>query len=222
MSSLVAASASPSLDPITVDNAHFFLCDIQETFRGKIVAYEGVIAAAVFLGKVAQALQIPLVTTEQAPFKPTVKELAPLITPEANPQNIVVSKSRFSMVVPEVQAKLADSPARTHVVLFGIEAHVCVLQTALDLLRQGFHVHLVVDGVSSQGTVDRDAALERMRMEGARATGSGTLVFTSAESVVYEIVKDAKHPLFKSIVPAIKEYAAAKKQAPAANAPAKL
>jgi nicotinamidase-related amidase len=163
---------SPSLDPITPSTTLFFLCDIQETFRGKIVEYEGVIASAVFLGKVAKELGIPIVTTEQKPFKPTVKELQPHISPEANPSNLLFEKSLFSMITPEVKAALLKWPTRRHIVLFGIEAHVCVLQTALDLLRQGYQVHLVADGVSSQNTIDRDTALEVRNQQGERALRS--------------------------------------------------
>jgi len=211
-----AGNASPlsPLDPISEQNALFFLCDIQETFRGKIVQYDSVIAAASFLVKAANTLRIPCVTTEQRPFKPTVQELAPLIAPDAHANHALYSKSLFSMLTPEVVAHMQSGPlaARRHVVLFGIEAHVCVLQTTLDLLRRGYHVHAVVDGISSQNVVDRDTALARLAAEAARAgTHGGVLHLTTAESVLFEILKDAQHPQFKALVPAMKELAASKK-----------
>lgn len=221
MSSSASSSASPSspsLDRPTLSNSVFFLCDIQETFRGKIVNFDALIAASVFLTRVAQATGIPVLTTEQKPFKPTVAEIQPFIQPEANPACKVFGKSLFSMLVPELRSELATMPARRHVVLFGIESHVCVLQTALDLLRDGYQVHVVVDAVSSQTTIDREIAFERLKAEGMRAAAPGSLVLTSAESIIYEIIGDAQHPLFKSIVPAIKDYAAAKKAQAATQA----
>jgi nicotinamidase-related amidase len=199
------------LDGINEHNSVFFLCDIQETFRGKILSYESLIATSAFLAKAANALRIPLITTEQKPFKPTVAELAPLISPERT-----FSKSLFSMLTPEVLAHLQQSGAgqRKHVVLFGIEAHVCVLQTTLDLLRRGYHVHAVVDAIGSQNAVDRDTALARFAAEAARAGANntgGVLHLTTAESVLFEILKDAQHPSFKALLPAMKELAAAKK-----------
>ena len=72
-------------------------------------------------------------------------------------------KKLFSMVTPEVTAHISALPPSppTSYVLFGIEAHVCVQQTCLDLLSEGHDVHVVVDGVSSQSPLDREVALER-------------------------------------------------------------
>ena len=168
----------------------------------------------------SNVLSIPCVTTEQKPFKPTVCELSTLISPSTYPHHSLFLKSSFSMVTPEVAALLAQpsNAVRRHAVLFGIETHVCVLQTALDLLRRGFHVHVVVDGVSSQNDTDRKVALERFQAEAARSTlpasaehARGVMHLTTAESVLFEILKDAQHPKFKELVPALKELAHNKK-----------
>jgi nicotinamidase-related amidase len=71
-------------------------------------------------------------------------------------------KKLFSMCTPEVMSHISSLGDRTSFILFGIEAHVCVQQTALDLLEQGFDVHVVVDGVSSMSPLDREVALNRM------------------------------------------------------------
>jgi hypothetical protein len=83
------------------------------------------------------------------------------------------------------------------VMLVGIEAHVCVLQTTLDLLERGLEVHLVVDGLSSQRLADRAVGLQRAAQSGA--------FLTSQEMVMFQLAGDAKHPSFKLISALAKE-----------------
>lgn len=104
------------------------------------------------------------------------------------------------MLTDEVVAKLKEFPQRRHVYVFGIESHVCVLQTCLDLLRQGYIVHLVQDANASQRLSDHLTAQKRLEHEGA--------IVTTTESAIFEILQDAKHPKFKALVPFIKELAA--------------
>jgi len=84
-----------------------------------------------------------------------------------------------------------DFKGRDTVVLFGIEAHVCVQQTCLDLLELGKEVHLVCDGVSSQLPYDREIALQRMANAGA--------FVTSAQSLAFMLMQSAEHPNFKAV-----------------------
>lgn len=225
--SLLTAPVS-ALDAPTESNSLFFVCDIQETFRGKILDYDALIATSLFLVKVGNTLGIPTVTTEQKPFKPTVTELSAVIDPAQHSNHALFKKSLFSMLTPEVTALLSRHPSRKHVVLFGIETHVCVLQTTLDLLRRGYIVHVVVDAVSSQNAVDRATALKRMEAEASRSAmadpskGAGVLHLTTAESVLFEILRDAQHPKFKELVPAMKELSQVKKGGVAPSAAAKL
>ncbi len=92
------------------------------------------------------------------------------------------------------------TPERKSVVLFGIEAHVCVQQTALDLLEQGYAVHVLVDGVSSSRAHDRAVALRRMENAGA--------YLTTAESLIFMMLGSAAHPHFRAISTLIKEHGA--------------
>ena len=191
----------------------FFVCDIQETFRDKMQHWPLLVAASAFLTKVAHQLSIPLLVTEQKPFKPTIAELSLDSTPHS-----LYSKTLFSMLTPPLLADLRQHhPQRRHVFLYGIEAHVCVLQTTLDLVREGYVVHLPVDAVTSMWPVDREGAMERYR----GLAGHG-VVLTSAESCMFELIGDASKAEFKKMVPLVKEYAAAKKKvvegAQAANA----
>jgi len=192
-------------------NSIFFLCDIQEVFRSRIVRMSTVIAGAVFLSRAAKLLEIPLVITEQQPFKKTVSEI------DLKSAVVFVEKTRFSMVVDEVKKELKARPEVKNVFLFGIEAHVCVLQTTNDLLRAGYKVYLPVDAVSSQQQIDRDTAIDRMARAGA--------VLTTCESAIFELLGDAKHAKFKEILPLVKDFAQARSvaaTAPAATGGSKL
>jgi len=109
----------------------------------------------------------------------------------------VFEKKLFSMVTPEVDLHLKDL-GRTHFVLFGIEGHVCVQQTCLDLLEKGHDVHVIVDGVSSGKSLDREVALRRMEMAGA--------YLTTSQSIIFALLGSASHPKFKEISKLIVEH----------------
>merc|ERR1712032_1528156 len=93
----------------------------------------------------------------------------------------VFEKARFSMCTNEVLAHLEGMKGRKSVVIMGVEAHVCVQQTCLDLLSRGYQVSILADGISSQRPADRDRAIERMRQSGA--------FITTAESVLFELLR---------------------------------
>jgi len=138
----------------------------------------------------ATTMGMPIIVTEQQPFKPTVAELD-LTGCEKH------SKTKFSMFVPAVRERLMSMSHVKNIYLVGIEAHVCVLQTTLDLIREGYRVFLVVDAIGSQRSSDRQAALQRLEKAGA--------IITTSESCVYELMKDAKHPKFKQILSLVKD-----------------
>jgi len=187
--------STSTLPKINENNSAFFLCDLQETFRDTIINMSQVIAGAKFLTTCAGVLDIPVIVTEQKPFKPTVQELGDL----KKQKNLkLFSKSQFSMLTDPVKESLKEMKAVKNVFLYGVEAHVCIVQTALDLLREGYNVHLVADAVSSQRAADRDFAFQRLDRLG--------VVLTTAESALYEILGDAKHGKFKECLPHVKEY----------------
>jgi maltooligosyltrehalose synthase len=102
------------------------------------------------------------------------------------------------MFTPEVAAHCkAALPHVRSVALFGIEAHVCVLQTALDLRDAGYDVHVVADGVSSTRQADRAIAFERMKQAGC--------FFTTSESLVFQLCETAQFPRFKEVSALMKE-----------------
>jgi len=171
-----------------------FLCDIQERFRDVIFAFPSVIATAKKMVTAGQILGLPLVVTEQYPkaLGRTVEEL------DIKNATMCVEKMKFSMFVPQVAALLEQLQTRS-VILFGIESHVCVLQTALDLLEANYNVHVLSDGVSSIHCPEIYVALQRMRDAGAAVTTS--------ESVLFQLLQHAQHEKFKEISKLVKEYA---------------
>ena len=100
------------------------------------------------------------------------------------------------MFTDDVKKQLALYPDRTNIILYGIEAHVCIQQTALDAMEAGYNVHLLVDGVSSQRELDRSIALKKLEISG--------VIMTTTESMIFELMRDQQHPNFKLILPTLK------------------
>lgn len=138
------------------------------------------------------ALEVPVVVTEQIPEKlgATREEFQPLIT--GSP----ISKTSFSCCGEKAFCKAVEKLKRTQVILCGIETHVCVYQTTLDLLEAGYEVSIVTDAVSSRDPANKALALRRLEVEGVSLTGT--------EMVLFELLNDAKDPAFKSILQIVK------------------
>ena len=181
------------------------VCDVQQRFTEIIFGFQELVKCSSYLVKVANALDLPVVCTEQYPkaFKQTVPELSSLINQKE--KNKIFEKTMFSMATPEVMSHLSSMGIES-CVLCGLETHVCVLQTTLDLLDQGLHVHIACDAVSSQRPFDRSVALKRL-------AGAGAVLSTS-EAVVFQLLKDSKHPHFKSVAPFVRENAEDAKSSP--------
>ena len=141
---------------LTPDKCVFLICDVQERFRSVIHNFPAVVAGSQRMLKASAELKIPAIVTEQYP-KGLLKTVHELDVSQAE----VFEKTCFTMLCPEVVARLADFDKVTDFVVDGIEAHVCVQQTSLDLLAQGFNVHLCVDALSSSTPVDRACGLHR-------------------------------------------------------------
>ncbi|KAK4247735.1 Isochorismatase-like protein [Corynascus novoguineensis] len=173
-----------------------FVCDIQEKFRPTIYEFDKVILTTRKLLLAAKALKIPIyVTTQNRPrLGDTVAELRPLLDAAGDLVRADVDKTRFSMWLDPIASGIAP---QSEVVIVGIESHICVTQTALDLLAAGHRVYILADGVSSSNREEVSVALDRLRQAGA--------VVTTSESWIYECMGDAKIPEFKEIVGVVKE-----------------
>lgn len=106
-----------------------------------------------------------------------------------------VDKTAFSMVVPQVADLLVGQ--KLSVIVVGIETHICVTQTTIDLLRRGHKVYLLADGVSSCNELERPIALARLAREGA--------VVTTSEGVLFELLGDAKDANFRAVSGLVKD-----------------
>ena len=187
MASKTLAQAIGKLNPETTC---LLLCDMQQRFRPLIWRMESVINTTRYMTSVAQALSIPILVTQQYTkvFGETLDEcFADNQVPADLP---VFDKKRFSMLTEPVQAKL-DEWNKDSYIIVGIEAHVCLQQTCLDLRSQGKEVHVIADGVSSQQPYDRHIALERLVHAGC--------YLTTAQSAAFMLMQSADHENFKAI-----------------------
>ncbi len=181
-----------SSERLTGQHGALLVVDLQDKLLERIENKAAVIASSVRLVKVAQLLHLPVWATEQYPkaLGPSHAELAALI-PERP------AKTVFQCcAVPQLLEQLYGRQIR-HVTLCGIEAHVCVAQTALELLGLGFRVQVPADAVGSRHKIDWEFALRRLEHAGA--------VVSTSEAVIFEWIERADRPEFKAISALIKE-----------------
>lgn len=166
--------------------------DVQEKLMPKIFGNAEITRNIAFVIDGARLAGVEVVATEQYPkgLGPTVSELAQRLPERPD-------KLTFSCCgVPDLFDSLKRR-GRTRLLLVGIEAHVCVLNTALDLLAEGFRVYLAVDAVGSRYAIDRDMALQRLQQAG--------VILTTVETAVFEWTGGAAHPQFKKLSALVQE-----------------
>jgi nicotinamidase-related amidase len=167
--------------------------DIQERLFPHINEHNELARKCAVLIRGLRVLDVPIMVTEQ--YVKGLGATIPVIH-EALGDYSPIEKITFSCCgAPEVEAHVLNGH-RTSVLLFGIETHVCVQQTALDLLAQGRKVVIIEDCVSSRSANDKRVAIERMRQAGA--------VITTMESVLFELLGQAGTEQFKQISALVK------------------
>ena len=198
MASLLSSTARRTVGQLSPSTTAFLCCDVQERFRSVIHNGEAIVKTAGFLNRVGHHLDVPVFVTEQYPKglgKTCAEALSDGVDADGKAKVLTFptfEKTLFSMVTPQFSAHALTPPERFKAfVLYGIEAHVCVLQTCLDLLSLGYEVHVVSDCVSSQSPEDRRTAIRRMEMSGAYTT--------SSQSVLFMLMGSAGHPKFKEM-----------------------
>jgi len=178
---------TPSVKRLKAESSVLIVIDVQDKLLVKIPSAALLVRNAAFLLDAAKLLEIPVRATEQYPkgLGPTTAELARRL-----PQTLP-AKTAFSCCGAGTFLEELEMLGRKNVVLAGMETHVCVAQTAFDLLNAGLHVFLPVDALAARTAIDHDAALRRMEQAGA--------VPTTAEAVAFEWAGDSNHPQFKAL-----------------------
>jgi nicotinamidase-related amidase len=168
--------------------------DVQEAFREHIPDFAVLAARVALVSHAARLLGLSVIVTEQYPkgLGHTAGEIHAVLAEDFKP----IEKTTFSSCgAREFVSQLERTGAR-QVLLCGIEAHVCVNQTAHDLLAQGYQVHLLNDCIASRTEHNRQTGLEKMRHSGALPS--------STELALFELMRDARHEQFKAIQKLIK------------------
>ena len=174
--------------PLTTDNTVLVVIDFQERLFPVMHDKEKLLRNVVKLIKGVKVLEIPVVLTEQYPkgLGPTIPEIKELL-PDIKP----IEKVCFNCCDEESFCKSLESLKRRQVLIAGIEAHICVYQTAITLSRAGYEVQVVGDCVSSREPENKLVSLFKM--------GAAGISPTTTEMALFELLKVAKGDKFKQI-----------------------
>lgn len=178
---------------LTDENTALVIVDVQGKLARLMHEHEALFNQLVAMTRGARELQLPIIWMEQIPEKlgatiePLAKELGG-IEP--------IHKSSFSCLGEPDFLKALEKSGCRQVLLMGIEAHICVYQTARDLLDAGYAVEVIVDAVSSRTLQNKEVALDKMAAAGAD--------LTSVEMALFELMKTAEAPEFRAVARIIK------------------
>ncbi len=178
--------------------SQLLIVDIQDKVFTLIPGREKIVEATLRLINVAKELEIPVAVSEHYPkgLGPTIGELRTKLGGSA----AIFGKLHFSGAKDEaLRQHLEDvrDTGRGQVIITGIETHVCITQTALDLLADGYEVFIVADAVGSRSELSRELALWRLRQAGA--------VIVDSEMVIFEWIGKAATPEFQALIALLKE-----------------
>lgn len=174
--------------------AALVVIDMQEKFRPMMANFDEVAARIAVMVQGSQLLALPIIVTEQYPqgLGRTAAEVAQHLPEDSQP----LEKLTFSGCgVPEFDLQLREKHIE-QVMLVGIEAHICVSQTAHDLLQLGYQVHLISEAIGARFAYNREVALAKMQRAGA--------VLSSVEMALFELMGSSAAAEFKAIQKLIK------------------
>ncbi|MGB8510658.1 MAG: hydrolase [Pyrinomonadaceae bacterium] len=179
---------------LDLKQAALVIIDMQESFRGAISDFADTSARIALVAHAAQLLGLPLVVTEQYPkgLGHTAGEILAVLPAALQP----VEKTAFSSCGAQAFVAQLERTSARQVILCGIEAHICVNQTAHDLLARGYKVHLLTDCITARSAHNRQVGLAKMQQSGALPS--------STELALFELMRDARHEQFKAIQRLIK------------------
>jgi isochorismate hydrolase len=170
------------------------LIDLQEKLLPAIEGHERVLRNSLLLLRLAEVLELPLVLTTQ--YKSGLGETVPKVLAAA-PGVVPLDKLSFGCFGdPAFASRLKALEGRDQLLVAGIESHICVAQTVLGALGEGYAVHVASDAVGSRTDANRQVGLARMERAGAW--------LSSAEMAVYELLSRSDGPAFKKMLPYLK------------------
>ncbi len=178
---------------LDADNTVLVIVDVQGRLAQLMADRETLFANLQRMVRGARVLELPILWAEQNPagLGPTIPELTALLEGEKP-----VSKMTFSCAGNADFVAALEASGRRQVLLTGIEAHICVYNTAADLLARGYEVQVVADAVGARVAENKKVGVSRMCAEGA--------VLTSTEMALFELMKTAEHPRFREIQAIVK------------------
>ena len=171
---------------INAEKSCLLLVDVQEKLAPMVHQAQTMIDNCLWLLKLAREVDIPLLVTEQYPrgLGQTLSSLKSMMIEED-----AIDKVHFSCAADGSCMSRLDDLGRSQVIIAGIETHVCILQTAIELVERGKQVFVVVDAVSARGDLDHQTGLARMRSHG--------IELVTKEMVFFEWLRQAGTPRFK-------------------------
>jgi nicotinamidase-related amidase len=174
------------------NSSALLVVDVQQKLIPAVDCSDQVVAKSKQLMDAAAILNVPVLVSEQYPkgLGHTVEDL------DVSHANVVASKTMFSCRECQPILDFLEKQSIQTLLLCGIEAHVCVAQTAFDLMASGFKVHIAVDAIGSRNPSDRETAISRMNMHG--------ITMTTAEAAIFEWCESASASEFKEISQLVK------------------
>jgi nicotinamidase-related amidase len=176
----------------TAEKACLVVIDVQGKLSTIVDESEAVIHNTAKLVQAMQALDVPVLWLEQNPSRlgGTSQEIS------QHMQGQPIAKIAFSACREEAFQEAVQASGRTQFIITGIETHICVYQTARQLKEQGFEVEVVVDAVSSRTKENKEIGLAKMQALG--------ILPTCTEMILYELLQNANHPQFKTVLKLVK------------------
>ena len=178
---------------LTPETTLLIVIDVQGNLARVVAESESAIRAVAQLVEGVKLLEIPVLLTAQVPEKigHTIPEISGLLPDQAD-----LPRVHFSVWQDAAVQQAIRNSGRQQVLLCGFEGHICLYQSSLDLLAQGFEITLVADAVSSRNSYNKAIALQELTNQGVH--------LTTVEIALFSLLRSAQHPAFKSISKLIK------------------
>jgi len=178
---------------LKIENCCLAVVDVQGKLAQLMHGKEALFKNIRIVIQAARILEMPILWCQQVPdaLGPTIAEIAELLT-DIEP----INKATFSCCDADQFSARLNASQRNQILLCGIETHICIYQTAIDLLARSFNVNVIADAVSSRMLDNKQIALSRLSTDGVN--------ISSVEMALFELLRTAEHPKFRQIAKLIK------------------